>query len=109
MNAPTLQTIEINGKEAVVLVPELVNQLAVVDLTVLQRLAALLPSASLRDIRNQLIDNIRANGVDTIEQYVAILKNEVAFHESVNMIRLYNPQPATESEIVRPVSVAREY
>lgn len=95
MTTPT--TIEVNGKRAIVLVPELVEHLAIVDLNVIKRLAALLPQASLSSIKEEM--KMRITAARTMEDYVAVLQDELSFHQSVNMIREYTPEPQQVEEV----------
>ena len=89
-------TIIQNGVELQVpsFVPELTGQLAIVHLSVLQRLAALLPKASFGTIKNRVSDDILMT--KNIDELIMVLENELAFQTSVNQITLYVP----EEEIV---------
>lgn len=78
------QTIEINGKQAIVLVPELVNDLAVVDLNVLKRLATFLPKASIHQIKSDF--KARLDECNGLGEYVDALRDELSFHETCNLI-----------------------
>jgi hypothetical protein len=98
------ETIEINGKQAIVLVPELVNELAVVDLNVVKRLAALLPTANLRAIKEEFTEKLRS--ATTMEQYVAILRDELSFHETVNLITTIKLEKKSEEVEQRAVKQA---
>lgn len=80
-----LQEIALSNSQNAVLVTAVNNnKLAVVDLLVLQRLADLLPKANLGEIKELLCNQL--HNVVSIEQYVDLLKNEVSFHETVNLI-----------------------
>jgi hypothetical protein len=99
------------GQEATMFVPDLNKgrELAIVDMQVLQRLADLLPKTSTYQIIRQFSDKLgvlRAASNPSIEEYVAMLKDEVAFHESVNLIATYKPEVAeTQTEVVeQPVT-----
>lgn len=87
--------ITMNGVELEVpsFVPELTGQLAIVHLSVLQRLAALLPNASLETIRKRICDDILMT--KNISELIMVLENELAFQTSVNQIRLYSPNDVT--------------
>lgn len=78
------------NKEAVLLVPEIEGQLAIVHLATIQRLASMLPRVSLEDIRRDMRDRIM--GAQTLEEYVATLEGELAFHKSINLITEYKPE-----------------
>jgi hypothetical protein len=103
VHTPEPDTIEINGKTAIILVPELVNDLAVVDFNVIKRLAALLPTANLVAIKNSFAE--RMLEPSTMEGWVALLRDELSFHETVNLITLIKIE---KNEVVQPVSVRRE-
>jgi hypothetical protein len=87
--------ITMNGVELEVpsFVPELTGQLAIVHLSVLQRLAALLPKASLETIKTRIANDIYR--CPNIEAIITVLENELAFQTSVNQIRLYSPNDVT--------------
>jgi hypothetical protein len=87
--------ITMNGVELEVpsFVPELTGQLAIVHLSVLQRLAALLPKASFSTIKNRVSDDILMT--KNIDELIMVLENELAFQTSVNQIRLYSPNDVT--------------
>lgn len=80
-------TITQNGIETSVLnlLPTINSQeIAVVDYGVLLRLASYLPKASIWDIKRELESKI--SDVTDIENYVAVLEEELAFHKTVNVI-----------------------
>jgi hypothetical protein len=81
-----------NGNEESIpaFVPQLEGELAIVHLDVLQKLASLLPSASVSEIRSNLISDIR-NSYE-LKDIVERCKKFVAFHETVNLITEYNPE-----------------
>jgi hypothetical protein len=87
--------ITMNGVELEVpsFVPELTGQLAIVHLSVLQRLAALLPNASFSTIKNRVSDDILMT--KNIDELIMVLENELAFQTSVNQIKLYSPNDVT--------------
>ena len=66
------------------LVPSLEGELAIVHLSVIQRLASLLPKAN----ASQIIENFsyRLRDVSTMEEFVALLEDELAFQKTVNVI-----------------------
>lgn len=94
--------ITMNGVELEVpsFVPELTGQLAIVHLSVLQRLAALLPKDNLETIKTRIANDIfRCPNIEAIitilENELAFQTNELAFQTSVNQIRLYSPNDVT--------------
>lgn len=84
-------------QEVVSFVPQLTGELAIVDLKTLQRLTELLPTANLRDIKERLIDSIRS--ANDLQAVCNVMKNELAFHETVNIIKHY------ESELDRAMEM----
>lgn len=97
MNTPFQTIVLPNGKSAVVIIPELVDQLAVVDLKVIKRLASLLPTADFSEIQSDFIDKV--NRTHNLTDFISVLKDEVSFHESVNLITAYNPTAVEENEV----------
>jgi hypothetical protein len=94
-----IEYVEIKGQQVAVLVPEITNTLALVDVNVIKRLASMLPRTNLSDTKDALYTAVRR--CSTIQEYVNVLKDEVAFHESVNIITQYQPQaPQTVEEFV---------
>jgi hypothetical protein len=90
--------ITMNGVEQEVpsFMPELTGQLAIVHLSVLQRLAALLPNASFSTIKNRVSDDILMTR--NIDELILLLENELAFQTSVNQIRLYKQPIPLDNE-----------
>lgn len=74
------------------------EQLAIVDLATIQRLAELLPPATFGEIKYQFIENIKET--ETLAQYTDVIVKELAFHQSVNMIRMYKPEPEQEEALI---------
>mgnify|MGYP003638817953 FL=1 len=80
--------VDVNGAQVMDLTPDYDRALALVDLDVLKRLTKLLPTANIYDITQGMISNLR--DVQSIEEYVAILSKELAFHTTVNLINEVN-------------------
>lgn len=83
-----------NGKEAPVLVANLNEgiDLVIVSKNVLSYLTKLLPKASVRDIIMSHVGNcnsLKYKEGATIEEFVDILRAELEFHESINIIKEY--------------------
>lgn len=97
-NIVTFQTVTLpDGRTAQLIVPELVKDLAVVDLNVVKRLAALLPNANIHQIKRQFKDQL--DNCSNISEYVAVLRDELSFHETVNMIQTIKPEQVTEQMV----------
>ena len=80
--------VDVDGAQVMDLTPDYERPLALVDLDVLKRLTKLLPTASIYGITRSMISSLR--GVHSIEEYVAMLSEELAFHTTVNLINEVN-------------------
>ena len=78
--------VDVNGAQVMDLTPDYERPLALVDLDVLKRLAAMLPSVDFHSIKRAFIDKVRSEP-DTIEEFTALLSEELAFHTTVNVIK----------------------
>jgi len=97
MNTNSIPTVNVNGKDVLDFTPQSASQSAIVPLSVIQRLAALLGTSSLESIKRQLRDKLNYNNnegvaIDTIEKYVQLLQDEVDFHTTVNLLTMYQPE-----------------
>jgi len=86
--------VDVNGEQVLDLTPDYDRALALVDLEVLKRLASLLPSANLHRIKRDFIESVR--DTENIEQFTAILSEELAFHTTVNVIKEVNEPRSPE-------------
>jgi hypothetical protein len=77
------------NKEAVLLVPEIEGQLAIVHLATIKRLATYLPQVHISEIKDEMREHI--SHCRNLEEYVQLLENELAFHKSINLITSYTP------------------
>lgn len=94
-----------DGQEAPLLVANLNKdiKMAVVSQNVLKFLTSLLPTADVPAIVASFIDKLRdAKYSCTMEEYVAMLREELEFHESVNLIKEFY---AEENPVAEPVNV----
>ena len=80
----------VNGKSRIAtsFVAESNRQLAIVDLAVLQRISSYLPSVSLDEIKQGIMERIEVSG--KLEDVVSVMKEEIAFHETVNLINTFS-------------------
>lgn len=92
-----------DGKVATSFVPELTGELAIVHLSVLQRITARLNKAAFVSIRAQFMEDIEKS--NDLKEMVEIAEEEVAFHRSVNLIQQYTEDMKTTTA---PISVAGE-
>lgn len=97
-------SINLNGTntEVMNLVPTLEGELAIVNLSVIQRLARLLPSANFRDISLSMV--LAIEKTESMKEYVALLEDELAFHTTVNLITTIGkedvqPEPRVASKM----------
>lgn len=84
--------------QVAVLTPEETRPLAVVDLEVLKRLAMLLPGADFDTIKQETMDKLFAT--KGLEEMVEVMENEVAFHNSVNLIQMVKIERKEEAQPV---------
>lgn len=87
-----------NGDEAPVLVADLNKdiEMVIISKNVLKYLTKLLPKASIRDIIMNHVGNCNAlkyKEGSTIEEFVDVLREELEFHESINIIKEYMAEP----------------
>lgn len=77
--------VDINGNQVIDLTPDYNRPLALVDLTVLNKLTELLPKGDFGNIRHSLREQIMST--TNLEQLVQTCEDFVSFHRSVNLIR----------------------
>lgn len=77
--------VDINGNQVIDLTPDYNRPLALVDITVLNKLTELLPKADFGQIRHSFREQIMTN--TNLEQLVQTCDDFVSFHRSVNLIR----------------------
>lgn len=87
-NTNQIPTVTVNGQEVPNFVPANDVQAAIVPLVVLQKLASLLPSANLDEIKRDMRAQI--SQAEDIQQYVDALETEVNFHKTINLIAMYS-------------------
>jgi len=103
-----VKTVALNAKQsALFLVPDLSDyqELAVIDSGVLKYLTELLPSANYWEIASAFRNKCKS--VDNLKDLVAVAKEFVVFHESVNLLeRFFDPK--AEVVIEKPFNVVEE-
>ena len=77
--------VNIEGNQVIDLTPEYNRPLALVDITVLNKLTQLLPKGDFNSIRHNFREQIM-NTVN-LEQLVQTSEDFIAFHRTVNLIR----------------------
>lgn len=105
----TVQTVHLEAEvNASFLVPKYVlngRPLAIVDESVLERLKRLLKSADISDI--VAVFQSKIPYVFSMEQWVKLLSEELAFHKTVNMLDTYF-DPNIEKVIEKPFNVVEQ-
>ena len=94
--------VDINGNQVIDLTPDYNRPLALVDITVLNKLTELLPKADFGQIRHSLREQIMTS--TNLEQLVQTCEDFVSFHRSVNLIRevLQGELSGGEQEVREP-------
>lgn len=85
--------LNVEGKEIPVFVADINSQIpmAIVSQNVLGYLTRLLPRVPLTDIKKNLVD--RVYDAKDIGQYTDLLREELEFHESVNILKEFFIEP----------------
>ena len=96
-------TANVNGQEVPIFGQLDNNQLALVDLETLMRLADMLPKADIRNILDkhvksvEMLDKALYSGdiqkEEGMAQFVDLLSSELRFHTTVNQITMFKPFP----------------
>jgi post-segregation antitoxin (ccd killing protein) len=100
-----------DGTQAISFVGEDSSPKAIVHLSTLLRLAELLPKAKLKDILDNMARVLEALNYKkdaTIEEYVEILRDELAFHESVNIIKEFKMPTLTTETVQLIINLCKE-
>lgn len=93
-------TIELpNGTKALNLLPDFNGQAVIVPLSMVKRLASMLPTARLDVVVESLVSKVREE--QNLVGYVEVLEEEVAFHRTVNLLKTIDINGiSTETESV---------
>lgn len=93
-NTPQPQMVGLsNGQQALNLMPQMTGTAALVDLNTIKRLASLLPTASVNKLIGKVVDDMQVlmasdHNQDTkMNMFMDIMESEVAFHQTVNIIK----------------------
>jgi len=99
--------INIDGNQVIDLTPDYNRPLALVDLTVLNKLTDLLPIGNFNSIRHSLREQIMIT--DNLQELVKVAEDFVTFHNSVNLIREVSSRELNpkEQETTEPVIVGK--
>jgi hypothetical protein len=79
--------IEVNGAQVIDLTPNHDRPLALVDFAIVKKLSHFLPQADFQDIKRDTIFMIEHS--ETLEDYIKVLEEEVAFHKTVNLLQTF--------------------
>ena len=85
--------VDVNGFQVMDLTPDMNRALALVDLDVLIKLTSYLGKASIRNIKHDLVQELRdvspstGSDKDALQKLVHICDEFAAFHKTVNLIR----------------------
>lgn len=95
-----------NGQEAPILVANLNEgiKMVIISENVLKYLTKLLPEANMWDICAVHITNVKAMNPPTMEKFTKLLRDELEFHESINLVKEYVAEQKTAE---MPVEVSR--
>jgi len=105
--------INIEGNQVIDLTPDYNRPLALVDLTVLNKLTALLPKESFSNIRHNFREQIM--NTNNLEQLVQASEEFIAFHRSVNLIRevlnmnVNQIQEDEQVKVVGKINLSKDY
>ena len=77
--------VELNGQQVIDLTPDYNRPLALVDLTVLNKLTSLLPKNNFSNIRHNFREQLM--NTNNLEELVQASEDFIAFHRTVNLIR----------------------
>ena len=93
MERTTEKFVDVNGFKVMDLTPDMHRALALVDLHVLVKLASYLGKASIRNIKHDLVEELRnvhpstGGDKDALQKLVYICEEFTAFHKTVNLIK----------------------
>lgn len=94
--------VDVNGFQVMDLTPDMHRALALVDLDVLVKLTSYLGKASIRNIKHDLVEELRGvspstGDVGALQKLVHICDEFSAFHKTVNLIQ----------EVAHPMNVTK--
>lgn len=95
--------VNIEGNQVIDLTPDYNRPLALVDLTVLNKLTELLPKGDFNSIRHNFREQIM--NTSNLEQLVQASEDFIAFHRTVNLIREIVSGDVNQIQEEEPVKV----
>ena len=95
---------QVNTQDIINFTPNTTNEVAIISIPVLQRLAQALSSTSLASIKREFRDKLSYNNdngenIDTMEKYLQLLQNEIDFHTTVTALMEYQLAEPAQEEI----------
>ena len=98
--------VDVNGFQVMDLTPDMHRALALVDLEVLVKLTSYLGKASIRNIKHDLVEELRnvtdstGGHKDALQKLVHICDESAAFHKTVNLIKeIKHPMNVTKHQL----------
>lgn len=98
--------VDVNGFKVMDLTPDMHRALALVDLEVLVKLSSYIGKTSIRNIRHDLVEELRdvnpsvGSSKDALQKLVHICDEFVAFHKTVNLIKeIDHPMNVTKHQL----------
>lgn len=85
-----LNSNQVNVQDIINFTPNTTNEVAIISIPVLKRLAQALSSTSLDSIKRNMSSDLRMNSeIDTMEKYLQVLQTEIDFHTTVTALMEY--------------------
>jgi len=96
--------VELNGQQVIDLTPDYNRPLALVDLTVLNKLTLLLPKNNFSHIRHNFREQLMNTG--NLEELVQVSEDFIAFHRTVNLIREITAENVNQIQEIEQQEIA---
>lgn len=94
-----MKIINVNGVNLVDFTPQDDQPKGIVHIKTIQRLAQFLPEVPIKEHHDQLVGELKPHQHD-LNGLLQVCKDFVAFHETVNLIKEYNPEEPVEGDYV---------
>jgi len=93
-----------NGHQVIDLTPDYNRPLALVDLTVLNKLTLLLPKNNFSNIRHNFREQLM--NTSNLEELVQVSEDFIAFHRTVNLIREITAENVNQIQEIEQQEIA---
>jgi phage-related protein len=90
---------QVSNQDIINFTPNTTNEVAIISIPVLQRLAQALSSTSLRSIKRDFREIISNDETNTMQEYLQLLQNEIDFHTTVTALMEYQLAEPAQEEI----------